>query len=142
MVRYESRRHTHLESHPLNQGAVLARVRSVAPALLEELKGIADGSGFPYRQLLEINLRVLHYCTVIAFTRSDAGPLLGKNFDFPAYAYQVLITIQPEKGHSLTGVGCAGSVALYGGVNTAGLAMGHAVVPLDTNPDNERTPPI
>jgi isopenicillin-N N-acyltransferase-like protein len=135
MVRYESRRHAHIAPAPLNQDAVLERVRRVAPALLEELRGIADGSGVPFDLLLEVNLRVLHYCTVIAFTQSGAGPLLGKNLDFAAYAYQVLLTVQPDEGYAMTHVGCAGSVASYGGLNAAGLAMGHAVVPLEDQKD-------
>lgn len=131
MVRYESRRHTHVELAPLDLKGVVERVSHAAPALLEELRGIADGSGLPFDLLLEVNLCVLHYCTVVAFTQSDVGPLLGKNLDFSVYAYQVLFTVQPDEGHAMTHVGCAGSVASYGGLNAAGLAMGHAVVPLD-----------
>ncbi len=130
VVRYELRRHAHLAPAPLDMGGVLQRVRRACPALLEELHGIADGSGLPFALLLELNLRVLHYCTVIAFSRAHAGPLLGKNLDFPAYAFQVLFTVRPDEGQAMLHVGCAGSVASYGGLNAAGLAMGHAAVPL------------
>jgi predicted choloylglycine hydrolase len=140
MVRYESRRHSHTTSTTPNLDAVLSRVRNAAPALLEELEGIANGSGIPLDALLEVNLRVLHYCTVVAFADSDVGPLLGKNLDFAAYTYQVLFTIQPDEGHAMTHVGCAGSVASYGGINSAGLAMGHAVVPLDERPQDGGLP--
>jgi predicted choloylglycine hydrolase len=140
MVRYESRRHAHTAPAALNQEGVLARVGRAAPALLEELRGIADGSGLPFEQLLEVNLQVLHYCTVIAFTQSDRGPLLGKNLDFPVYAYQVLFSAEPDEGYGMTHIGCAGSVASYGGINTAGLAMGHAVVPLDAEPQETGLP--
>lgn len=140
MVKYESRRHAHVAPAPLNLDAVLEGVRSAAPALLEELRGIADGAELPFELLLQVNLRVLHYCTVVAFTRSDAGPLLGKNLDFALYAYQVLFTVQPDEGYTMTHVGCAGSVASYGGLNAAGLAMGHAVVPLDPAPEDGGLP--
>ncbi len=140
MIKYESRRHAHRALSELNHNAVVARVRQVAPALLEELQGIADGSGFPFESLLRVNLRVLHYCTVIAFTDSDVGPILGKNLDFTSYAYQVLFTVQPTQGYAMTFVGCAGSVALYGGINAAGLAMGHAVVPLRAPPQDSGMP--
>ena len=130
MAKYELRCHTHVKPAPLNLDAVLDRVCCAAPALEEELQGIADGSGVPFELLLEVNLRALHYCTVIAFTRSDVGPLLGKNLDFAVYAYQVLFTVRPDKGHAMTHIGCAGSVASYGGINSKGLAMGHAIVPL------------
>ncbi len=128
IVQYELRRHAHVEPLELNKDVVLARVRSVAPAILEEMEGIADGAGLPFERILELNLRVLHYCTVIAFTHSDVGPLLGKNLDFPRYAYQMIFTVQPQEGHVISFVGCVGSVAVYGGVNNAGLAMGQAVV--------------
>jgi predicted choloylglycine hydrolase len=140
LARYESRRHSHVPSSAPNHAAVATRVRRVAPALLEELEGIADGSGVPFEDLLRVNLQVLHYCTVIAFTNSDVGPLLGKNLDFPAYAYQVLFTVQPKEGYAMTHIGCAGSVASYGGINAAGLAMGHAVVPLNVAPNDDGLP--
>lgn len=140
MAKYESRRHAHLDAAPPKLDAVLDRVRLTAPALLEELRGIADGSGMPYELLQAVNLRVLHYCTVIAFTQSDVGPALGKNLDFPLYAYQALFTIQPAEGYAMTHVGCAGSVASYGGLNAAGLAMGHAAVPLDENLEDSGLP--
>ena len=140
MVRYELRRHAHVSPEPLDLAVVQERMKRVAPELLEELRGIADGSGLPFDLLLEVNLRVLHFCTVVAFTRSDDGPLLGKNLDCPMYAYQVLLTVQPEEGHAFTHIGCAGSVASYGGLNTAGLAMGHAAVPLKDAPDTGGLP--
>lgn len=129
-VRYELRHHAHLPPPGLDTRAVARLVGRTAPALLEELEGIADGCGLPFDQLLAVNLQVLHYCTVIAFPQTAEGPLLGKNLDFPLYAYQVLFSVQPDDGHAFTHIGCAGSVASYGGLNQAGLAMGHAAVPL------------
>lgn len=129
-VRYELRRHAHLPPPAVDTGAVERLVGRTAPALLEELEGIADGAGLPFDHLLAVNLQVLHYCTVIAFPQGAEGPLLGKNLDFPLYAYQVLFSVQPDDGHAFTHIGCAGSVASYGGLNQAGLAMGHAAVPL------------
>ena len=140
IVKHESRRHAHLEPESLDLNGVLDRVRGAFPELLEELRGIADGSGVPWDLLLEVNLRVLHYCTVIAFTHSKVGPLLGKNLDFPIYAFQMLFTVRPNEGHAMTHIGCAGSVASYGGLNDAGLAMGHAIVPLDEEPEENGLP--
>jgi predicted choloylglycine hydrolase len=139
-VRYESRHHAHLPPPPLVTRPVEHLVGRSAPALLEELQGIADGSALPFDLLLAVNLRVLHYCTVIAFPNTREGPLLGKNLDFPVYAYQVLFTVQPDAGHAFTHVGCAGSVASYGGLNRAGLAMGHAAVPLEDAPHTPGMP--
>ncbi|MFC7681744.1 C45 family autoproteolytic acyltransferase/hydolase [Paenibacillus sp. GCM10028914] len=98
------------------------------PELLEEMKGIADGSDIPFEKIVSLNIKILHYCTVIAFEESDVGPILGKNFDFPGYAFQTLFHVIPNKGHSFVHLGCAGSISSYGGINIKGLAMGHAVV--------------
>jgi predicted choloylglycine hydrolase len=140
MVRYESRRHAHIAPEALDLEGVRQRVERAAPHLLAELRGIADGSQVPYDLLLEMNLRILHFCTVIAFTNAEEGPLLGKNLDFPLYAYQVLLTVEPDQGQAFTHVGCAGSVASYGGLNAAGLVMGHAAVPLKDARDSGGLP--
>lgn len=139
-VRYELRRHAHLPPPAVDTRPVERLVSHTAPTLLDELQGIADGSGLPFELLLAVNLQVLHYCTVIAFPHTGEGPLLGKNLDFPLYAYQVLFTVQPDDGHAFTHVGCAGSVASYGGLNRAGLAMGHAAVPLQDAPHGAGLP--
>ena len=65
---------------------------------------------------------------------------MGKNLDFPVYAYQALFDVQPDEGHAFTHVGCAGSIASYGGLNAAGLVMGHAAVPLRDAPDSGGLP--
>lgn len=106
----------------------IVQLNRLAPELLDEMKGIAEGAEIPFEQIIELNIKVLHYCTVVAFEESDEGPLLGKNFDFPGYAFQVLFNVHPEKGHSFIHLGCAGSISSYGGINAQGLAMGHAVV--------------
>lgn len=60
---------------------------------------------------------------------------MGKNFDFPGYAFQSLFQVVPDKGHSFIHLGCAGSVSSYGGINEKGLTMGHAVVFLKEQKD-------
>lgn len=118
----------------------IARLNELAPELILEMKGIADGAQIPFEEIVNLNLKVLHYCTVIAFEESDVGPILGKNLDFPGYAFQTLFYVVPESEHSFIHLGCAGSVASYGGLNDAGLAMGHAVVFLEKQLDNGGIP--
>lgn len=107
---------------------IIVQLNRLAPELVDEMKGIADGAEIPFEQIIKLNIKVLHYCTVVAFEESDEGPLLGKNLDFPGYAFQALFNVHPAKGHSFIHLGCAGSVSSYGGINAQGLAMGHAVV--------------
>lgn len=111
----------------------LIALEKMAPEIMEELQGIADGAEVEFMRLLYINIKFLHYCTVIAFEDSEDGPVLGKNMDYPGYAFQTLFTIIPEKGNTFIQLGCAGTISSYGGINSKGLAMGHSVVFLNNN---------
>ena len=57
------------------------------PELLDELQGIVDGAGFPYKWIYMINcyaaLKV--QCTNIIFTDTPDGPILGTTNDLPTY---------------------------------------------------------
>ena len=107
---------------------VLKNLEKRTPEIIEELYGIADGAAVDFMRLLYVNIKYLTYCTVVSFEDSEDGPILGKNMDFPGYAFQVLFTIIPDKGNPIAHIGCAGTVSSYGGINSKGLAMGHSVV--------------
>lgn len=123
--------------------STLSVLEKMAPEIIEELQGIADGAEVEFMRLLYVNIKYLHYCTVIAFEDSEDGPVLGKNMDYPGYAFQTLFTITPEKGNTFIQLGCAGTISSYGGINSKGLAMGHSVVFLDNNTvSNDKGIPI
>src|SRR4030067_110132 len=67
------------------------------PEVLEELKGIADGVAMPLRDLIALNywIEVLqatvgYGCSLIAFTRTPDGVILGKNSDHDLAAVRYL----------------------------------------------------
>ncbi len=112
----------------------LATMEKYAPCVLEEIKGMAKGSGLPEEDILFINSPTLPFgelditCTNIAFN-DVAGPILGKNNDgcdpnrgqsfYGKIAY-------PDHGIPFIGFAPCGMVAATDGMNAEGLAMGHS----------------
>ena len=110
-------------------------VEDVAPAILEEIRGIADAGGWSLQRIRAIPLALGWDagCTVVAVAgelTADRRPLFGRNYDFsPAYAdYATLFHTDPTTG--LRHVGCSDHwTGRHDGVNEAGLAVGHSFVP-------------
>ncbi len=93
----------------LAETAYLPTIEKHAPDLLAELRGIADGSGIPFDQILAYNLMDEEWsfrvgkldgqtpgCTAIAI----AGTAIGQTMDIPTAhdGTQVVLSIQPESG--------------------------------------------
>jgi isopenicillin-N N-acyltransferase-like protein len=115
--------------------------RSTAPEVLDEMKGIAEGSGLPYRDVLCLNILeeirtpvpdaaprgAQSGCTQIAVTGAvtESGRLLiGKNedgggWDGRQYAHA---RIEPEKGHRFITAVQPGRVGAYIGFSETGLS--------------------
>lgn len=103
------------------------------PDLLEELRGIADGSGQPFDHVLAYNLMDEEWnfradrlgdlapgCTAVAVS----GTAIGQTMDIPTVhdATQVVLAIEPERGPSKRVFTAAGMLALNG-ANRAGVAV-------------------
>ncbi|MBS7615042.1 hypothetical protein KEJ18_04850 [Candidatus Bathyarchaeota archaeon] len=116
-----------------------ALFRNDAPEVLEEIRGVADGSGMSYREILllnvleEIRLEMFYSsnpfgCTQIAVTgdvTSNRKLLIGKNEDGGEwnrgeYAHA---KIEPEDGNRFISLFQPGRVAAYIGFNKAGLCF-------------------
>jgi hypothetical protein len=112
-------------------------------ALLQEIRGIACGSGLPPEELLAFNLLrgavFLDECTVL-FAMGDATAngkvLFVKNSDkigsssmngpgfFGNKEINILLVLRSEDGPAIVGVAAAGSTGLKMGANEAGVAAG------------------
>jgi len=112
------------------------RLRRFFPETLEEIRGIADGSGLSDRQILTLSCfdAVLGVsagilcCSNIGFVDSDVGVLLGKTADWNvdgAVDMAAWQRYQPAagEGHTFVHYGCAGTLWTEGGLNDAGLGM-------------------
>lgn len=110
-------------------------VEDAAPAILDELRGIADAGGWSLDRIRAIPLALGWDagCTVVALSgefTADGTPLFGRNYDFSTeFAdYATLYRTNPDAG--LAHVGCSDHwTGRHDGVNEAGLAVGHSFVP-------------
>jgi len=114
-----------------------SHVEAHAPALLEELRGIAEAAGVDPEVVRSVPLAVDAEpgCSVVAVggerTSAD-GPLFGRNLDFhPSFRrFSTFYRTSPEGAHASVGGGFTFGGRLDG-VNEAGLAIGFAGVPTD-----------
>ncbi|MBI4027236.1 MAG: hypothetical protein HY360_19785 [Verrucomicrobia bacterium] len=101
------------------------------PELIEEVQGIADGSGVPFRWIYLMNFYAVlrepkEGCTNIIFPRTPDGPLLAKTNDLPVHEghHSGVRVFRPAGGMAFLGSSFPGTVWCGGGVNEAGLAIG------------------
>ncbi len=101
------------------------------PDLVEEIQGIADGSGFPFKWLYLANFYASlgaanAGCSNIIFTETPDGPLLGKTNDLPASEgkHAGMCLVRPKGGMAWLAFSLPGTVWFAQGINEAGLALG------------------
>lgn len=123
--------------------AARAARAAAAPALVEELRGLADGAGLPEDDVLAFNLlhtRVIaDECTVM-FAMGDAtasgrvvfmknsdkigsDKMVGEHF-YMNKEINVVLDLRPDGGPAVVGVAAAGSAGLKMGINSCGVAAG------------------
>jgi isopenicillin-N N-acyltransferase-like protein len=123
----------------------LGFLENFSPDLVEEMRGIADGAGLPFAEILHLNcfleledLRApglggralpdaLWGCTtinVMADAAADGRPCLAQTYDMEKHyeKYLCLLRITPEKGPRALAVSFAGILGLNG-VNSAGVGL-------------------
>ncbi|MBI2843197.1 MAG: twin-arginine translocation signal domain-containing protein [Armatimonadetes bacterium] len=108
---------------------LLERVKKLAdwtqkrwPLEIEEIAGIADGSGLDFEQVFLINRQLAtFFCSNIAVARSADGPIAGGNLDDPRVYFIKDTSIKGQYRYvSLTWPGCMGC---HNGMNEHGLSM-------------------
>lgn len=107
----------------------------IAPELLEEIHGIADGCGlsfeeiFAYNCLTEMVSVPMEGCTNFAFADTEVGPAVAKTNDGDAPDsdwFYLVERIHHSDGRGLLMVTWAGTVWLVAGINSHGLAIAGA----------------
>jgi isopenicillin-N N-acyltransferase like protein len=116
---------------------------AVAPALLDELRGLAGGAGLPEEQILAFNLlhtRVIADDCTVMFAMGDAtasgrvlfmknsdkigsDTMVGEHF-YMNKEINVVLHLRPDDGPAVIGVAAAGSTGLKMGINARGVAAG------------------
>lgn len=117
-------------------------VEGYAPHMLEELRGMAEGSGVPVEELMLLQVRNQFLadmdsgCTSFA-VRAPAGQraVVGQNWDNdPALnPYTIVLTRRPEGKPALMNITQAGLIA-YLGLNSAGIGLCMNTLPAPSRP--------
>lgn len=114
------------------------------PETVEEMRGIAGGSGLPYPEILllnvnyEVQARPGRHCTVLGLPDTADGPLIAKTDDvYPEEReLETFYRVEPEQGYVYSYYAIAGTLWAVGGVNEMGLvqAMTGLTPSRDQNP--------
>lgn len=131
-------------------GSYLETIRAYNPDYLEEIRGIADGAGVTFEDILALNVRselafqgktsaAQDGCTCIGITpeRSTTGDtLLGQNWDFRASQRDSLIILKIRQTNGrpdITLVTEAGIIGKYG-FNSCGIGVCLNALAIDAEP--------
>jgi predicted choloylglycine hydrolase len=125
-----------------HEGYSLAQLRSralrfdphVPRELREEMRGIAEGSGLPYDEVLLLNTipDLTHgkspaLCSALAVRTTRDGLLVGRNLDWEdhgiAHRAGVVFVFAPASGRTVLSVGWPGMVGVATGMNDAGVVL-------------------
>ena len=127
-------------------GRTVAVLERFMPDVLEELRGVAEGSDQPLSAILRLNQvntftvpRPSPGCTSMALAGGADGPVLGKNNDgMPDRRRFLIRKTNPDAGHRMIQVTYAGWLSGLDAMNSAGLVNGHNSVGSRFNKSGER----
>lgn len=98
---------------------------------LEELNGLAAGSGIDYEMLLMLNILDTigrqFGCTSVAVKGEDGKLLRSRNLDYKDYALfkpMMLFFYQPDQGYALVSISAPAVIGLRTAMNEKGLTFG------------------
>ena len=115
---------------------MVAYLQKYEPQMVEEIKGVAAGSGTAPEEIFEMNSlsaigALASGCTNIILEQSDDGPVLGKTSDIGEdYRYYLLQRVYPDEGYAFLGVGWVGSLWPEAGINEQGVVIGQSSAPI------------
>jgi predicted choloylglycine hydrolase len=110
--------------------------KDIPPDYIEEMKGLAEGSGLPYEEVLNMSSHVDYFAMLMCSTfvatgkaTADGKLVEARNLDWASGGlseldkYSTLFVIKPEKGHSYVSMIYPGIVGALTAVNDAGLSV-------------------
>ncbi len=124
-------------------GLLETNLRDLAPGVLEEIQGIAEGSGLPYRDILALNViadiwQAQRFCSAMGWADTPDGPIIGKTNDIGQHKEKYHQPFRRRSGDGLPAVWATwpGTVWSNCFVNERGLAFGGASLGMQAR--NER----
>jgi isopenicillin-N N-acyltransferase like protein len=124
------------------------RIKEYDETLLEEMKGMAKGSGRGFEEILTINLRTeilfglkklqanegcTSFCALSEITR-EGNTILGQNWDYKPFAAETMFLLQvnQDKGPDILTLVEAGQLARLG-MNSAGVGICNNYIECETD---------
>ena len=113
------------------------KLERLAPELLEELQGVAEGAGLKYEDVFRLTfaeeteeaIGLPMVCSQIGVVDADGRALVGKSEDAGYERIYLITELRPERGHAQLHLGAANWVITSGGgMNDAGLCVGQSSV--------------
>ncbi|MCD4702093.1 MAG: hypothetical protein K8S24_09595 [Candidatus Aegiribacteria sp.] len=102
------------------------RLENNFPKIAEELKGISDGSGFSFKNILLLNLGPLSTtCSNLVFNSED-GIILGHVNDQRGMTQNIVFYISYKNDKEIIEISSAGNIVMGAGVSSDGLAISHS----------------
>lgn len=125
------------------------RIKDYDETILEEMRGIAKGSGRAFEEILTINLRTEILfglkempggCTsfsALPEITTEGNTLLGQNWDYKPFAGETMLLLQisPEGGPDILTIAEAGQLARMG-MNSAGIGICNNFIQCETDGKN------
>ena len=101
---------------------------------LEEMRGLAEGSGLEFKQVLLaqafLDIKKIVQCSTVALSghaSAEGEPMLGRNLDFPslgiAHRHSIIVVWHPTKGQTTVSVGWPLLLGTFSGMNEAGVSL-------------------
>lgn len=121
----------------VGESELKAWAKEVSPFIpedyIEEMRGLAEGSGLPYEEILVVNTMLDRFQTIACSTVVAAGDAtkdgtvyFGRNLDFPGrnilQRMTVVIVWSPEGGAQLAAVTWPGMIGVLSGMNAEGVS--------------------
>jgi len=102
------------------------RLENDFPEISEELKGISDGSGFSYEDILILNIgQISTTCSNLVFNSED-GIILGHINDQRGMTQNIIFHISYKNDKEIIEISSAGNLIMGAGVSSDGLAISHS----------------
>lgn len=108
----------------------------IPPEYIEEMKGLAEGAGLDYREVLNMAAHVDYFAILMCSTMVAAGPATpdgklveARNLDWASGQaqeldpYSTIFVYKPDKGHSFVSILYPGIVGALSAVNDAQLTV-------------------
>lgn len=121
---------TKVEEHLKIAQSIEAVLKETYPGLVEELKGMAEGSQMDYKDMLMLNAWWDNPigCSNVALTETSMGPILGSTLDIGRSPYLAMMLYKPEDGYSFIHVASPDMIGVARAINEKGLCVGGSSV--------------